>query len=113
MNERIINLTLAGCTDKKISEITGLSVNKIHAINCKTRAEMYNSKVEEAKQLRRKGYTHREIADMMNISSGTAFNYTSDTPKEPREPSNMLEFKKEWNAVCRRLNPKAWEDKND
>ncbi|MBR3389504.1 MAG: hypothetical protein IKG83_03220 [Prevotella sp.] len=74
---------------------------------------MYNSKVEEAKQLRRKGYTHREIADMMNISSGTAFNYTSDTPKEPREPSNMLEFKKEWNAVCRRLNPKAWEDKND
>lgn len=111
--QRVIELTLEGYSNKEIAEITGLTVKKIHEINHEIRAEMYLEKVEKAKQLRKEGNSHRKIAKMMNISSGSAYLYTNDTRKETFIPSDMREFKKEWNAVCRRLNPKAWEDRKD
>lgn len=112
MRERIINLTKAGCTDQKISEITGLSVKKIREVNHQVRAEIYMQKVENAKRLRKEGKTHRQIATIMNISAGTAFYYTDGTQRKTTL-ADMQTFKNEWNAVCRRINPKAWEGRND
>lgn len=105
MDKRIIDLTLQGLSDKKISEITGLSVKKVHEVNAETRAEIYKRMSDEMKRLKQEGRSLRQIAKIMGVSYVTVYNYTIDTPYQRGED----EFKREWNAVCRRLNPRAWE----
>lgn len=63
---------------------------------------------------RRAGMTKTQIADKYGYSIVAVRYYLHGVGQgEPEQEGRRMTFAEEWEAVCRKLNPKAWEGRND
>ena len=72
--------------------------------------EIYENDVPAMIKDRKAGMTKSAIAEKYGYTLAGVRYYLRDVPKgEPEPVTRHLTFAEEWEAACRRLNPKAWE----
>lgn len=79
--------------------------------------EVYEDDVEDMITDRKAGMTKNQIAEKYGYAMPAVRYYLQGIRQGQGEKTNWNEprptFKDEWNATCRRLNPKAWEGRDD
>lgn len=115
-DEEITRLWNAFRSGKAVETIARENNVKVHRVERITSGimEVYEDDVPAMIADRRAGMSKAQIADKYGYSMAAVRFYLQDVPKgppdtTPREIKHKLTFAEEWEQVCRRLNPKAWE----
>ena len=102
-----------GKDTESIAKDTGVKADHVDRVTSAI-LEVYQDDVAGMIEDRKAGMSKYKIAEKYGYALSGVRYYLQDVPKgEPKSTNQHLTFAEEWEAACRKLNPKAWEERPD
>lgn len=98
-----------GKSTESIAKATGVKADHVDRVTSAI-LEVYADDVADMIEDRKAGMTKSAIAEKYGYTLAGVRYYLQGIPKgEPEPAPHHMTFAEEWEAACRKLNPKAWE----